>query len=323
MLCCWSAGAGPAGAGPAAAGPAGAGPAAAGPDGAGPAAAGPDGAGPAVDVPATPAVPAPAHVASRHGVDNLEEKAQFNVQEFLAAPSIQFCLKTTQSRAQWSALAEACSGYVLLLEKSLTGDSIILKGIGGEEVTPICRLHLSCELVTGNVDFAVKNSLAVEGGSEVSHSADQEEISQEDEEDGDEEEEPDVPEETPSSQSVAEDSSETTAAELTDIENSTLEVGQVAPSIQVLSETTLTKAPWSALAVAYGGYVSTSMVKAQIRYIAMESLISSGSITDEDELELAQELLNVARADLINKIGQEEIAADNADVESTSAYELG
>ncbi|XP_064085198.1 uncharacterized protein LOC135200477 [Macrobrachium nipponense] len=188
------------------------------------------------------------------------------------------------------------------LEKSLRGDSVILKGIGGEEVTPICRLHLSCELVTGSVGFAVKDSLAVEGVhvllgnevggvpfipcplrisptveleksnphlfpscvttrcmkrttaaseetedlhtqegssegslcleelfqvSEVSHSADQEEISQEDEEDDDEEEEPDVPEETPSSQSVTEDSSETTAAELADIENSTLEVGQV------------------------------------------------------------------------------------------------
>ncbi|XP_064120659.1 uncharacterized protein LOC135225259 [Macrobrachium nipponense] len=64
-------------------------------------------------------------------------------------------------------------------------------------------------------------------GSDFSHSTDQEEISQEDEEDDDdEEEEPDVPEETPSSQSVTEDSSETTVAELADIGNSALEVGQ-------------------------------------------------------------------------------------------------
>ncbi|XP_064095470.1 uncharacterized protein LOC135207565 [Macrobrachium nipponense] len=193
------------------------------------------------------------------------------------------------------------------LEKSLTGDSVILKGIEGEEVTLICRLHLSCELATENVDFAVKDSLAVEGvhvllgnevggvpfipcpvvtdkplkispteeleknnphlfpscvttrsmkrtttaseetedlptqegssegilcleelfqGSDVSHSADQEEISHEEDND-DEKEEPDVTEETPSSQSVPEDSSETTVAELVHIENSTLEVGQV------------------------------------------------------------------------------------------------
>ncbi|XP_066959143.1 uncharacterized protein [Macrobrachium rosenbergii] len=187
------------------------------------------------------------------------------------------------------------------LEKNLTGDSVILKGIGGEEVTPICRLHLSCELVTGNVDFAVKDSLAVEGvcvllgnevggvpfvpcpvvtdkplrisptvdlekknphlfpscvttrsmkrtmsasennedlpapeessegslrleelfqESEVSPSVSNEEISQEDED-------PVVIEETPSSQRVPEDSSETTEAELADMENSALEVGQV------------------------------------------------------------------------------------------------
>ncbi|XP_064120172.1 uncharacterized protein LOC135224777 [Macrobrachium nipponense] len=54
--------------------------------------------------------------------------------------------------------------------------------------------------------------------SNVSPSADQGEISQE------EEEEPVVPEETPSSQSVPEDSSETTVAELAHIESLTLEV---------------------------------------------------------------------------------------------------
>ncbi|XP_064099788.1 uncharacterized protein LOC135210844 [Macrobrachium nipponense] len=74
-----------------------------------------------------------------------------------------------------------------------------------------------------------------------------------------------------------------------------------APSIQVLSETTLTKAQWSALAVACGCHVSSSMIKAQIKCIAMQALIDSGRITDDDELELAQELLNVAQADLINK----------------------
>ncbi|XP_068206333.1 uncharacterized protein [Palaemon carinicauda] len=34
-----------------------------------------------------------------------------------------------------------------MVEQFLTRDSVILKGIGGEEVTPICRLKLSCELL--------------------------------------------------------------------------------------------------------------------------------------------------------------------------------
>ncbi|XP_068243700.1 eukaryotic translation initiation factor 5B-like [Palaemon carinicauda] len=37
------------------------------------------------------------------------------------------------------------------------------EGIGSEEVTHICRLKLSCDLVTGNFDVAVKYLLAVEG----------------------------------------------------------------------------------------------------------------------------------------------------------------
>ncbi|XP_068235666.1 uncharacterized protein [Palaemon carinicauda] len=48
------------------------------------------------------------------------------------------------------------------VQQSLTGDSVILKRIGGEEVTPICHLKLSCELVTGHFDVVVKDSLAVE-----------------------------------------------------------------------------------------------------------------------------------------------------------------
>ncbi|XP_068248940.1 uncharacterized protein [Palaemon carinicauda] len=52
---------------------------------------------------------------------------------------------------------------LLLVEHSLTGDLVILKGIGGEEVTHICRLKLSCEFLTGNFDFAVKDSSVVEG----------------------------------------------------------------------------------------------------------------------------------------------------------------
>ncbi|XP_066959223.1 uncharacterized protein [Macrobrachium rosenbergii] len=128
------------------------------------------------------------------------------------------------------------------LEKNLTGDSVILKGIGGEEVTPICRLHLSCELVTGNIDFALKDSsmrkaehrseetedLPVQEGSlnleelfqegEVSPNVSTEEILAE-------EENSIVGEETPSSQNVPEGSSEST--EVTDIESSTFEVSQV------------------------------------------------------------------------------------------------
>ncbi|XP_064078462.1 unconventional myosin-VI-like [Macrobrachium nipponense] len=54
-------------------------------------------------------------------------------------------------------------------------------------------------------------------------------------------------------------------------------------------------AQWSALEVACSGHVSSSMIKAEIKCIAMQALIDSGRIIDEDEL------LNAAQADLINK----------------------
>ena len=46
-----------------------------------------------------------------------------------------------------------------------------------------------------------------------------------------------------------------------------------APSIQVLSESNLTKAQWVALAVAYGGNVTSDMVKAHIKCLAIQALM--------------------------------------------------
>ena len=47
------------------------------------------------------------------------------------------------------------------LEDLLTGESVILSGIGGTVVDPLCRLYLKSDLVTGYVTLAVEDSLNV------------------------------------------------------------------------------------------------------------------------------------------------------------------
>ena len=84
-------------------------------------------------------------------------------------------------------------------------------------------------------------------------------------------------------------------------------------SIQELSESTLTKAQWTALAKELGARVTSGMVKAQIRCIAIKALIDSGRITDEEELESANELYLGAEADRIRK--EEEKKEESVDIE--------
>ncbi|XP_066950816.1 uncharacterized protein [Macrobrachium rosenbergii] len=84
------------------------------------------------------------------------------------------------------------------------------------------------------------------------------------------------------------------------------------PSIQELSESRLIKAQWTALAVACEAKVSSGMMKAQITCITIQALMDSGKI--DKELGEAQELLNVAKAEFINKQEQKKEKSD-AEVE--------
>ncbi|XP_066985897.1 uncharacterized protein [Macrobrachium rosenbergii] len=80
------------------------------------------------------------------------------------------------------------------------------------------------------------------------------------------------------------------------------------PSIQELSKSNLTEGQWTALAVACWGNVSSGMIKAQTRCIAIQALMDSGKI--DKELGEAQELLNAAEAKFINKQEQQKEKSD-------------
>ena len=52
------------------------------------------------------------------------------------------------------------------LPKGVIGEpnrSIILEGVGGSELAPVCRLYLKSEIATGVADFAIKDRIEIEG----------------------------------------------------------------------------------------------------------------------------------------------------------------